>query len=52
MNPTLVFIVSVLGYTAKSELDKSVISDGSLIFDGFNDSKRANMDQRYEHTSP
>ena len=43
MHPTLVFIVSVLGYTVKSEMDKS--REGS-IFDGLNDRKRANMDKR------
>ena len=43
MQPTIVFIVSVLGYTAKGEMDKS--REGS-IFDGLNDRKRANMDQR------
>ena len=42
-HPTIVFIVSVLGYTAKSEMDKS--RKGS-IFDGLNDQNRANMDQR------
>ncbi|KAI1374523.1 hypothetical protein F4677DRAFT_447160 [Hypoxylon crocopeplum] len=44
IHPTLVFIVSVLGYTTKSELDKS--REGS-IFGGLNDQKRANIDQRY-----
>ncbi|KAJ5767046.1 uncharacterized protein N7511_004662 [Penicillium nucicola] len=46
IKPTLVFIVSVLGYTVKSEMDKS---RKGLIFDGFNDQRRANMDssQRY-----
>lgn len=43
IKPTLVFIVSVLGYTVKSEMDKSC--DG-VIFDGLNDEKRANMDSR------
>lgn len=43
IKPTLVFIVSVLGYTVKSEMDKS--RDG-IIFDGLNDQKRANMDSR------
>ncbi|KAL9118901.1 MAG: hypothetical protein Q9187_004546 [Circinaria calcarea] len=47
IHPTLVFIVSVLGYTVKGEIDKS--REGS-IFDGFNDQKRANMDQRYALT--
>ena len=41
--PTIVFIVSVLGYTAKGEMDKS---RKGCIFDGLNDRKRANMDQR------
>lgn len=43
IRPTLVFIVSVLGYTAKGEMDKS--SQGK-IFEGLNDRKRAKMDQR------
>lgn len=43
MRPTLVFIVSVLGYTVKSEMDKS--REGG-IFAGLNDPKRANMDSR------
>ena len=43
IQPTMVFIVSVLGYTVKSEMDKS--RQGS-IFDGLNDQKRANMDKR------
>ena len=43
IKPTLVFIVSVLGYTAKSEMNKS---RNSVIFDGLNDQKRANMDSR------
>jgi len=43
MHPTLVFIVSVLGYTAKAELDKS--REGN-IFEGLNNQTRANMDQR------
>lgn len=41
--PTMVFIVSVLGYTAKAEMDKS--REGN-IFGGLNDQKRANMDSR------
>lgn len=41
--PTVVFIVSALGYTAKAELDKS---RGDSILEGLNDRKRANMDQR------
>jgi len=43
IHPTLVFIVSVLGYTAKAELDKSRKGN---IFDGLNNQQRANMDQR------
>ncbi|KAK1454244.1 short-chain dehydrogenase [Colletotrichum cuscutae] len=47
IKPTLVFIVSVLGYTVKAEMDKS--RNGS-VFDGLNDEKRANMDSRYALT--
>lgn len=43
IHPTIVFIVSVLGYTVKGEMDKS--REGG-IFDGLNDRQRANMDQR------
>lgn len=43
IQPTLVFVVSVLGYTAKSEMDKS--RNGN-IFEGLNDQKRANMSSR------
>jgi NAD(P)-dependent dehydrogenase (short-subunit alcohol dehydrogenase family) len=43
IKPTLVFIVSVLGYTVKSEMDKS---RNGVILDGLNDQKRANMDSR------
>lgn len=43
IKPTLVFIVSVLGYTAKGEMDKS---RNGVIFEGLNDQKRANMDSR------
>ncbi len=43
IKPTLVFVVSVLGYTAKGEMDKS--RDGE-IFAGLNDPKRANMNSR------
>ena len=46
VHPTIVFIVSVLGYTIKGEMDKS--REGG-IFDGLNDPKRANMDQRLEN---
>ncbi|EER38498.1 conserved hypothetical protein [Histoplasma capsulatum H143] len=41
IKPTLVFIVSVFGYTAKGEMDKS---RNGVIFEGLNDQKRANMD--------
>ncbi|KAL9095871.1 MAG: hypothetical protein Q9165_001868 [Trypethelium subeluteriae] len=47
IHPTIVFIVSVLGYTVKAEMDKS--RQGN-IFDGLNDQKRANMDSRYALT--
>ncbi|KAL2829805.1 hypothetical protein BDW59DRAFT_178321 [Aspergillus cavernicola] len=47
IKPTLVFIVSVLGYTVKGEMDKS---RNGVIFDGLNDQKRANMDSRYALT--
>ncbi|KAL2835489.1 NAD(P)-binding protein [Aspergillus pseudoustus] len=47
INPTLIFIVSVLGYTVKSELDKS---RNGVIFEGFNNQARANMDSRYALT--
>ncbi|KAI9688842.1 MAG: hypothetical protein M1822_001199 [Bathelium mastoideum] len=47
IHPTLVFIVSVLGYTVKTEMDKS--REGK-IFDGLNDQKSANMDSRYALT--
>ncbi|KAL3464471.1 NAD(P)-binding protein [Aspergillus heterothallicus] len=47
IKPTLVFIVSVLGYTVKSELDKS---RNGVVFDGFNDRERANMNSRYALT--
>lgn len=43
VNPTIVFIISVLGYTAKREMDKS--REGR-IFNGLNDQNRADMDQR------
>lgn len=43
IHPTIVFIVSVLGYTVKGEMDKS--REGG-VFDGLNDRKRANMDKR------
>ncbi|KAJ9302074.1 hypothetical protein DTO271G3_940 [Paecilomyces variotii] len=48
IKPTLVFIVSVLGYTAKGEMDKS---RNGVIFDGLNDQKRADMDARYALTN-
>ncbi|KAI1850133.1 hypothetical protein JX266_004512 [Neoarthrinium moseri] len=44
MKPTLLFVVSALGYTVKSEMDKT--RQGS-IFDGLYDQKRANMSRRY-----
>ncbi|OQE19717.1 hypothetical protein PENFLA_c018G00296 [Penicillium flavigenum] len=44
IKPTLVFIVSVLGYTVKSEMDKS---RNGVILDGLNEQKQANMDSRY-----
>ncbi|KKY34288.1 putative short-chain dehydrogenase reductase family [Diaporthe ampelina] len=44
IQPTLVFIVSVLGYIAKGEMDKS--RDGG-IFEGLNNQKKANMNSRY-----
>lgn len=47
IKPTLVFIVSVLGYTVKDEMDKS---RNGVIFDGLNDQNRANMDARYALT--
>ncbi|KAI9711794.1 MAG: hypothetical protein M1820_001939 [Bogoriella megaspora] len=47
IHPTLVFIVSVLGYTVKAEMDKS--REGG-IFDGLNDERRASMDSRYALT--
>ena len=43
IHPTIVFIVSVLGYTVKGEVDKS--REGG-VFKGLNDQKRANMDKR------
>lgn len=49
IKPTLVFIVSVLGYIAKGEMDKS---RNGVIFDNLNDQKRANMDQRGETYTP
>ncbi|KAK2591972.1 hypothetical protein QQS21_010344 [Conoideocrella luteorostrata] len=48
IKPSLVFIVSVLGYTVKGEIDKS--RKGEVIFDGLNDQKRADMDARYALT--
>ncbi|KAL8952976.1 MAG: hypothetical protein Q9222_001152 [Ikaeria aurantiellina] len=47
IHPTIVFIVSVLGYTIKDEMDKS--REGG-VFEGLNDQKRANMDKRYALT--
>ena len=43
IRPTLVSIISVLGYTVKAEMDKS---RKGRIFDALNDPKRANMDSR------
>lgn len=43
IKPTVVFIVSALGYTVKSEMDKSC---NGVIFDGLNDQNRADMDSR------
>lgn len=43
LQPTVVFVVSVLGYTIKGEMDKS--RQGGF-FNGFNNQKQANMDQR------
>lgn len=42
--PRVVFVVSTLGFQSKSEMDKS---GNGIVFDGLNDPKRANMDQRY-----
>ncbi|KAI1097109.1 NAD(P)-binding protein [Jackrogersella minutella] len=44
INPTLVFIVSVLGYTVKCEMDKS---RGENIFDSLNNEKKAAVSDRY-----
>lgn len=44
--PRLVFVGSSLGFTAKNELDKC--SSGSSVYEGMNNPKRADMDQRYE----
>lgn len=43
MKPNLVFIVSVLGYTIKGEMDKS---RKAPIFDSLNEKKRADMNSR------
>lgn len=43
IKPTLIFIVSVLGYTVKNEMDKS---RNGVLFEGLNDQRRANMDSR------
>ncbi|CAI6100754.1 unnamed protein product [Clonostachys chloroleuca] len=45
--PRLVFVVSTLGFQSKKELDKSV---NGVVFEGLNDSKRADMDKRYAVT--
>ncbi|KAK3382586.1 hypothetical protein B0T24DRAFT_602026 [Lasiosphaeria ovina] len=42
--PTIVFIVSILGYIAKGEMDKS---RPGPVFELLNDEKLANMGQRY-----
>jgi hypothetical protein len=44
--PRLVFVGSSLGFTAKAELDRC--SRGSSVYEGMNDPKIADMDQRYE----
>lgn len=46
IQPTLTFIVSVLGYTAKAEMDKN---RGSNIFQSLNNQEKAGMDQRCEY---
>ena len=43
IKPTIVFIVSVLGYTVKSEVDK--LRSGRIL-DAVNDQKSADMDAR------
>jgi hypothetical protein len=43
MHTIFAFVGSTLGYTAKGEVDKS--RDG-VLFDGFNDPKKALMAQR------
>ncbi|KAJ9150196.1 Efflux pump antibiotic resistance protein [Pleurostoma richardsiae] len=43
--PRLVFVGSALGFQAQKELAKSGQTD---MFKGFNDAKRADMDQRYD----
>ncbi|KAI4603903.1 hypothetical protein KJ359_000024 [Pestalotiopsis sp. 9143b] len=47
IKPAVVFIVSVLGYTAKAEMDKNRSGD---VFANLNDRTRADMDQRYALT--
>ncbi|KAK6066328.1 short-chain dehydrogenase [Seiridium cupressi] len=47
IKPTVIFIVSVLGYTAKAEMDKNRNGD---VLSNLNDQKRADMDQRYALT--
>lgn len=42
-HPTIIFVVSVLAYTVKGEMDKS--RQGGIL-KGLNDRKQANMDQR------
>lgn len=48
IQPTLTFIVSVLGYTAKAEMDTN---RGSNIFQSLNNQEKARLDQRCEHTA-
>ncbi|KAI2641548.1 hypothetical protein GGS26DRAFT_585938 [Hypomontagnella submonticulosa] len=43
MPPTLIFTVSVFGYTAKADMDKNC---GENIFSGLKDEKRTNVGQR------
>ena len=47
IKPRLVFVGSALGFQAQKELAKSGKTD---LFRGFNDAKRADMDQRYDLT--
>lgn len=45
IHPSLVFIVSVLGYTVKAEMDKN---RHGTILDNLNDQKKADMDARWD----